>query len=294
MSAEACPKEGCPGVPLMTKAGTSFCANCDQPPDVQRSLPTPSPPGTDLSLKFDEPSLEFETISPPSTPESQEIPPTNPGVPPTPEDLARRAQSDQASRDIADLLLRGYSLLAEECPDCHTPLVRRPRPRPSTDPTSAPTSSRRGFKTSPRPIQALHALDPRKICVTCHREYISEGDIHQLNSMASTSNNLDTDERKKRSREIDTNESISSSKGKSKVATSRVVNLDASTSAHAGSSLNPTIALNRALQALTDQLGVLTQSSHLNPCAVGDTADAMGKVARALSDVHVMAKITTT
>ncbi len=50
--------------------------------------------------------------------------------PPTEEALQRRAQLDHASAEIAKLLLRGYAMLAEECPNptCYgVPLVRPPK-----------------------------------------------------------------------------------------------------------------------------------------------------------------------
>lgn len=89
--------------------------------------------------------------SPPSrtsTPPTDVTPPPSPPFvlpPPTAEQLSRRAQSDMASREIGTKMLRGYAMLAEQCPNstCYgIPLVRPPK-------------------------------DPRKVCMCCPQETIS-------------------------------------------------------------------------------------------------------------------------
>ncbi|KAF8708330.1 Sjogren's syndrome/scleroderma autoantigen 1 (Autoantigen p27), partial [Rhizoctonia solani] len=72
--------------------------------------------------------------------------------PPSEETLRRRAQSDRASTEIGNRMLKGWAMLAEECPNdsCWAiPLVRFPRARPGAEP------------------------DPRKECVICGTIYVN-------------------------------------------------------------------------------------------------------------------------
>ncbi|CAE6461045.1 unnamed protein product [Rhizoctonia solani] len=72
--------------------------------------------------------------------------------PPSEETLRRRAQSDRASTEIGNRMLKGWAMLAEECPNdsCWAiPLVRFPRARPGAEP------------------------DPRKECVICGTVYVN-------------------------------------------------------------------------------------------------------------------------
>ena len=51
--------------------------------------------------------------------------------------LRRRQQSDRASAEIGNRLLKGWAMLADECqnPDCYgVPLVRPPKPGGGKDP----------------------------------------------------------------------------------------------------------------------------------------------------------------
>ncbi|CAE6449794.1 unnamed protein product [Rhizoctonia solani] len=73
--------------------------------------------------------------------------------PPSEETLRRRAQSDRASTEIGNRMLKGWAMLAEECPndECWAiPLVRFPRARPGAEP------------------------DPRKECVICGTVYVND------------------------------------------------------------------------------------------------------------------------
>jgi len=79
-----------------------------------------------------------------STPPTDVTPPPSPPwvpPPPTAEQLRRRAQSDMASREIGAKMLRGYAMLADECPNsaCYgIPLVRPPK-QGGTDPRKVRT-----------------------------------------------------------------------------------------------------------------------------------------------------------
>ncbi|KAB5594748.1 hypothetical protein CTheo_1895 [Ceratobasidium theobromae] len=91
-----------------------------------------------------------------STPATDVTPPGSPDFvlpAPSEETLRRRAQSDRASSEIGNRMLKGWAMLSDECPndDCWAiPLVRPPRARPGAEP------------------------DPRKECVICGAVYITD------------------------------------------------------------------------------------------------------------------------
>lgn len=77
----------------------------------------------------------------------------------------RRVQSDAAAKVIGNRLVRGWTLLAEECPGetCYgVPLMRPP---------FEGTAAGRGQKKR---------VDPRKVCVNCERTYVNEADASSL------------------------------------------------------------------------------------------------------------------
>jgi uncharacterized Zn finger protein (UPF0148 family) len=86
-----------------------------------------------VSLSSD--SLSVEEVSTAATDFSTELPvPDLPSLD-TEEMIRRRAQSDRASAEIGNLLLQGWTMLADECPrpKCYgVPLMRPPRSRDST------------------------------------------------------------------------------------------------------------------------------------------------------------------
>ena len=71
-----------------------------------------------------------------STPPTDVTPPPSPPFilpPPSEEMIRRRAQSDRASQEIGSRMLRGWTMLADECinPTCYgIPLVRSPGSNP--------------------------------------------------------------------------------------------------------------------------------------------------------------------
>ncbi|KAF8138569.1 hypothetical protein EV363DRAFT_1314280 [Boletus edulis] len=149
-----CPASPCRGVPLLRSPDGQqpiirYCANCDGPPKTQSSrsdgmesqssstVPSTSPcsrpstPPTDISS-----TLSSPTFAPPVE---------------TEDTIRRRQQSDQASTEIGKRLLKGWAMLAEECPSirCYgVPLVRPPKT---------------GIDK-----------EPRKECVICGTIYITE------------------------------------------------------------------------------------------------------------------------
>ncbi|KZT12716.1 uncharacterized protein LAESUDRAFT_719006 [Laetiporus sulphureus 93-53] len=128
----------CHKVPLMrssTAPATHFCANCDSAAPAS-GLP-PAPSGT-LKERRHEHSPSSASSSHPSR---SSTPPTElsstPGspilVPPmnAEELLRRRQQSDAASAEIGKRMLKGWAMLADECPNSNCygiPLVRPPKP----------------------------------------------------------------------------------------------------------------------------------------------------------------------
>jgi len=153
-----CPTPSCRGVPLLRSPEgqqpvVRYCANCDGPPKSEQVLcylsryqrcyypcntaqwsegiesqssstvsstspgSRPSTPPTDLSS-----TLSSPTFAPPV--ETEDI-------------IRRRQQSDRASTEIGKRLLKGWAMLAEECPNtrCYgIPLVRPPKTGIDKDP----------------------------------------------------------------------------------------------------------------------------------------------------------------
>jgi uncharacterized Zn finger protein (UPF0148 family) len=200
MTDRVCPAPNCPGVPLMAKGSESFCAKCvfpqasiaqcrshmlrfelrcDGSPDA-KSEPLLQPlNGSNESLPTSQSSASLRSrlesgLSTPPTPNS-----TLPADPPFPAfDLAtlqaRRQQSDRASQEIGQLLLKGWMLLGDECPNasCHgIPLMKRPTPRPSQKEDGSQESKHPGI---PR--------DPRKFCVICHQNFVGERELAEFNA----------------------------------------------------------------------------------------------------------------
>ncbi|KAJ4466509.1 hypothetical protein J3R30DRAFT_3719274 [Lentinula aciculospora] len=147
----------CKHIPLMRSPKNQtpivhFCANCDGDP---RKVTQPSSSTSSIS---DSSISHQNTISRFSTPatELSDMPgsPTFTIPAETPESRRRREQSDRASSEIGNRLLKGWALLGEEClnVDCFgIPLVRPPKSG--------------GEK------------DPRRECVICGRIYVGEGEL---------------------------------------------------------------------------------------------------------------------
>ncbi|KAH0840022.1 hypothetical protein J3R83DRAFT_985 [Lanmaoa asiatica] len=273
------------GVPLLRspegqQPAVCFCANCDGPPDRTESQSSstvsstshgsrPSTPPTDLSS-----TLSSPTFAPPVE---------------TGDMIRRRQQSDQASTEIGKRLLKGWAMLAEECPStrCYgVPLVRPPKT---------------GIDK-----------DPRKECVICGTTYITEdsdgwqglvpvsagasapehgltwgsqqpgpsdkGSVISRNSPQPIqlptldpplqTPKLTMDLPRRASSELRSSQPVAA-------VPAATVSLDASVQ-----------ALELALGALSERLAITCASpSHLDPPSVAETAEAIGKVAHALGQV---------
>ncbi|KAH9963219.1 hypothetical protein BC827DRAFT_1129130 [Russula dissimulans] len=141
LSDRTCPTEGCRGIPLLRSPegqipATWFCPNCGgdevRNPDIgQSEHQHPSSP----SLAS---STHYSRSSTPPTEESHD--PSSPtfALPvETEESIRRRQQSDFASAEIGYRLLKGWAMLADECPKstCYgIPLVRPPKTGRDKDP----------------------------------------------------------------------------------------------------------------------------------------------------------------
>ncbi|KAJ7499001.1 hypothetical protein FB451DRAFT_1015711 [Mycena latifolia] len=149
-----CPTAGC-SVPLMrSPTGRTpvihFCASCDGSPDTIR------PPATQLpeSSASVSSSSHISRSSTPPTEVSSTLSSSVFALPAeTEESRRRREQSDAASSAIGQRLLKGWAMLAEECPNVRcfgVPLVRPPK--------------------------AGGEKDHRKECVICGTVYVTEVD----------------------------------------------------------------------------------------------------------------------
>ncbi|KII94782.1 hypothetical protein PLICRDRAFT_148974 [Plicaturopsis crispa FD-325 SS-3] len=157
-----CPNPGC-SIPLMRSPAARspvvhFCANCDGDPATKNAgsvaptapqpIPQPSPSVSSSSVAIS------RTSTPPTELSSTLSSPTFAPPIDTEESLRRRQQSDAASSEIGKRLLKGWAMLADECPNprCYgVPLVRPPK--------------------------AGGGRDPRKECVICSTVYVDERDL---------------------------------------------------------------------------------------------------------------------
>lgn len=137
MSNDICKR--CSQVPLMrskTSPPTEFCANCDGGPVSQISS------SSALSQKSvssqDSASQEASRPSTPPTEVSSTLSSPTFVHPVDMQEIARRRQqSDYASSEIGKLLLKGWAMLADECPNVNCygiPLVRPPKANGEVDP----------------------------------------------------------------------------------------------------------------------------------------------------------------
>jgi uncharacterized Zn finger protein (UPF0148 family) len=153
---------------------------CDGSPDAKTDALLQSLNGSNESLPTSESStsLRSRLDSAPSTPPTPNS--TLPAEPPFPAIdpatlQARRQQSDQASQEIGQLLLKGWMLLGDECPNatCHgIPLMKRPTLRPSQKDEGTQESKK----------QPALPRDPRKFCVICHQNFVGEREMVEYNA----------------------------------------------------------------------------------------------------------------
>ncbi|KAF9247221.1 hypothetical protein BU15DRAFT_38825 [Melanogaster broomeanus] len=276
-----CPAPCCRGGPLLRSPKGQepvvyYCADCDGPPKMQGGE-TPSHSSSTVSStshgsRPSTPPTEFSsTLSSPTF-----APPVE-----TEEMIRRRQQSDRASTEIGKRLLKGWAMLAEECPNtrCYgVPLVRPPKSG--------------GDK------------DPRKECVTCGTVYLTE-DIEGWQRLVPVSSGTSTSQ----GFHGNPRQPGPSDKGKSVIRNSPQVSSEPRNTlvkdlsnpyksrAHSHAQVAPlpisTVTMDAPTQALELTLGTLSERlamacanpNLLDPSTVAVTADAIGKVAHALAQV---------
>ncbi|KAG9317552.1 hypothetical protein JVU11DRAFT_1758 [Chiua virens] len=276
-----CPTPSCSGAPLLRSPEgrqpvVHFCANCGAPVKESQSSSTfssashgsrPSTPPTDLSS-----TLSSPTFAPPVETEDM---------------IRRRQQSERASTEIGKRLLKGWTMLADECPNtrCYgVPLVRPPKT---------------GIDK-----------DPPKECVICGTVYVTEDSegwqrLVPISAGSSAPENRQTWEQ---SRPSDKGKSVSRNSPQpiqlptldpplhtpkstadlpyqtsSEFRNTQLVAALPATTVPLDASVQ---ALELALGALSERLTMISTSpSLLDPPSVAATAEAIGKVAHALGQV---------
>ncbi|KAJ3490325.1 hypothetical protein NLI96_g1545 [Meripilus lineatus] len=289
----------CGKVPLMRSPSGPilyFCANCDGSPSrASQHGPQPSQSAASSHRTATIPSPRSGSsydssshgASRPSTPPTELYSQLSFDAEDTEEILRRREQSDHASTEIGKLLLKGWTMLADECPNsqCYgIPLVRPPK----------------GDK------------DPRKECVICHGVYVEQVDSNGSSNLVPLENQTSPSSDSQAIETINAfpsppvNKSTSSIKSiKGKVAekrpTGHTKNHSQATSTpnpSSGHQPGPTLghssvatledsadALEMSLQALTEKLRFLTKGSNIDATYIGQTADAISRVSQALMQV---------
>jgi len=201
----------------------------------------------------------------------------------TEEILRRRQQSDRASTEIGNRLLKGWAMLADECPGetCFgVPLVRPPKPG--------------GGK------------DPRKECVICGTTYVDEKDVNGWDRLVRVSDlpgpssepapaQVPANDRAK-GKDISSSEALPPPINPQKNAFNITSGTPASgsvkhetllTSGSTDAALEASIgALEKTLHALSKRLTSLaTEQLVVDPASISQTAEAITKVSGALTQV---------
>lgn len=272
----------CSKVPLLrspTDSSVYWCASCDdnfsKPPSVASNSAT-------SSLDSDN---HISRVSTPLTEMSSAL--SSPTFAPvdTEEVLRRRQQSDMASTEIGKRLLKGWAMLADECPNptCYgIPLVRPPK--------------------------AGGEKDPRKECVVCNSVYVDQTDangIERLVPLASTSAGPSAAPSVPtatlplpmsqppltsiaKGKAVERNPGVSAPAPVRMPSTSetvvpaqpsRIQGHDTSLEQDIASSAD---ALQQSLRVLSERLKILSNPYSIDVALIGQTADAMSKVAQAL------------
>ncbi|KAF8842274.1 hypothetical protein BDN67DRAFT_398480 [Paxillus ammoniavirescens] len=305
LTACPCPSPSCRGVPLLRspkgqEPAVYYCTNCDGPlqnGDGAQSQSASTVSSTSHGSRPSTPPTEFSsTLSSPTF-----APPVE-----TEEMIRRRQQSDQASTEIGKRLLKGWAMLGEECPHnrCYgVPLVRPPKSGSDKDPRKV--CGNHGVYTTALTL----AFDQE--CVICGTVYVTDETegwqrLVPVSSGPSASENVFGNIR----------QPGPSNKGKSVIrnspqsvllpaldpplqtpkltvdlshrANSELPNtqLVAALPANTATTDAPTQALELALGMLSERLSVAcANTSLLDPSTVAATADAIGKVAHALTQV---------
>jgi len=188
-----------------------------------------------------------------STPPTDVTPPPSPPFvlpPPSEEMIRRRVQSDRASQEIGSRMLRGWTMLADECvnPTCYgIPLVRSP------------------------------GSNPIKECVVCGNRYVPEGSSTTL--LENTSTNVDVAPSKTKESQRQSSETPT---GLTKVqpSLSRVATKAPKLEQNSESLPLVSIQLERSLTVLNKLLLAATEAEDVH--RIGMVAESMSKVLLAI------------
>ncbi|OBZ71797.1 hypothetical protein A0H81_08292 [Grifola frondosa] len=260
----------CSKVPLMrspTSPDSYFCANCDSSPSPGSSLQAESAqPNAEVSSALSSPTFALPV-------DTEEI-------------LRRRLQSDTASAEIGRRMLRGWTMLADECPntDCYgVPLVRPPKAGPEKD--------------------------PRKECVICGSVYVdgkdalgqdrlvpfnstTEPESHQLShvtqsrpAVSSGSRAVLTSKGKEKAIEKPETPPMHSYQTHPYLASEVPMMLPPATSSTSSALGVSAQSLELSLYTLSGRLKYLASAPVVDVSSIGQTADAISKVSQALTQV---------
>ncbi|KAF9055161.1 hypothetical protein BDZ89DRAFT_975431 [Hymenopellis radicata] len=273
-----CPNDGCVTPLLRSPNGRTpihhFCARCDVIPNSHSGHQRPSLQLVSSTVPTSTSSASSDshlsgTSTPPTEISSSLSSPTFALPPETAESRRRREQSDRASTEIGKRLLKGWTMMAEECPNLQcvgVPLVRPPRSSETTDPNLE--------------------------CVICATRYVINADwagrqtlipaVSEPIGLSSDSLGRSATLTPPGARQL-MNSSPLPIPLKAPETHSRPVEESNSLI----SILNTTMfTLERTLQSLSSKLAALSDGIiPLDPAAIGSTADAITKTAQALTQV---------
>jgi len=271
-----CSTAGC-SVPLMrSPTGKTpiihFCASCDGGPDSIRP-PTQLP---DSTASVSSSSQLSRSSTPPTEVSSTLSSPIFALPAETEESRRRRHQSDAASAAIGQRLLKGWAMLADECPNMQcfgVPLVRPPK--------------------------AGGEKDPRKECVICGLVYVTEVDWagRERLVLEDSGKNIATPVNKGKAREDPQSAALHAETSSSPTAQVneqiKLVSLPPSniiTSVAKANTMLSTLdesarGLESTLRALSGRLTSL-MAGHSDPSSIGSVADAVSKVVHALAQIR--------
>lgn len=278
-----------------------FCVSCEGDPSqvpAQSSVQRRSSQSSSATTVSTHLSAS-RTSTPPTDPPSETGSPLLQPIIDTDTILRRRQQSDRASAEIGNRLLKGWAMLADECPgpECYgVPLVRPPKPG--------------GGK------------DPRKECVICGSVYVDEQDLGDLEHSVIQPRANPTKGRVSEGGNVDNTDIPNPAELKSNFTVSQAAihptnaistnipptQRDSRTQGlpsthsfaqaqHTGNRSDPStisalesaeLALQASLQALADRLDLsVASTTTLDPRFVGDLAEAIQKAAAALTSVRL-------
>ncbi|KAI0002956.1 hypothetical protein BJV74DRAFT_814414 [Russula compacta] len=315
-SDRTCLAEECCRIPLLRSPDghnpvTWFCPSCEGDGSIRDSGPgQPEQQHSSRSPSLASSTHYSRSLTPPTEESHGPNSPTFALPVETEESIRRRQQSDFASAEIGNRLLRGWTMLADECPrsTCYgIPLVR--------------------------PSKTGRDKDPRKECVVCGTVYVTETETRTQDLDFLAPGTLSASRQEETTTpSVFVERSSATAKGKEKayespampavaasvlpaVRISQVTHSSAPAfpvtsslspesnlplptfSSHAFSESNSTSgnivvgsgkALEATLSALSQRLLLLSGQSILDPVAISQTADAIARTGQAMAVINTL------